>query len=69
MQASRHSPQYSLEALHAMPCGCVAAVYRTLPWEVEVVALEARGPHCWHQQHERGNVLGLGQPDPDRLSS
>ena len=37
-------------------------------WDVEVVALEARGPHCVHQKHEMGSVLGLGVADPDRLS-
>ena len=59
--------QYAFNSLHSLPCGCVAAVYRG-PWEVELVALEARGPHCLHQQHEMGTVLGLGINDPDRLS-
>jgi len=65
---ARHSPQYALDALHALPCGCVAAVYRTQPGEVELVALEARGPHCLYAQHQTGRVLGLGSPEPDRLS-
>lgn len=64
---AQHSPQYALETLHAMPCGCVAGVYRTRPWDVEVVALEARGPHCLFAQHETGHLLGLGAIDPDRL--
>lgn len=57
---ARQSPQYSLDALHALPCGCVAAVYLTSPLEVEVVSLEARGPHCLYRQHQAGRLLGLG---------
>ena len=65
---ARHSPQYALDALHALPCGCVAAVYKTHPWDVELVSLEARGPHCVYAQHQTGRLLGLGNPEPDRLS-
>jgi hypothetical protein len=64
---SSHTPQYALDTLHALPCGCVAAVYHTQPWDVEVVALEARGPHCLNTQHESGRVLGLAMSEPDRL--
>lgn len=66
--SSGSSAHYAFDSLHALPCGCVAAVYRTQPWEVEVVALEARGPHCVHQQHELGGVLGLGIGEFARLS-
>ena len=66
--AGRASTHYAFDSLHALPCGCVAALYRTHPWEVEVVAVEARGPHCVHQQHEIGTVLGLEMGEPDRLS-
>lgn len=55
--------QYSLDALHALPCGCVAGVYRARHSEVEVVAVEARGPHCFHRSHHAGRVIGLGSPD------
>ena len=65
---ARHAPQYALDALHALPCGCVAAVFRTSPLEFEVVSLEARGPHCLYAQHQTGRVLGLGAREPDRLS-
>jgi hypothetical protein len=58
---------YALDALHALPCGCVAAVYRTQPLDTEVVALEARGPHCLYASHETGRVLGLSTGDLDRL--
>ena len=64
----RQSPHYTLDALHALPCGCVAAVFRTSPVELEVVSLEARGPHCLHLQHQTGRVLGLATQEPDRLS-
>lgn len=65
---ARHSPQYSLDALHALPCGCVAAVYKTHPWDLELISLEARGPHCVDSQHQAGRLLGLGGKEPDRLS-
>lgn len=64
----RHTGHYALDALHALPCGCVAAVYRTPPFDTEVVALEARGPHCVYASHETGRVLGLSTTDEGRLS-
>jgi hypothetical protein len=65
---ARQSLHYTLDALHALPCGCVAAVYRTQPLDTEIVSLEARGPHCLYSQHEPGRVLGLTEADPNRLS-
>ncbi len=65
---ARQSLHYTLDALHALPCGCVAAVYRTQPLDTEILSLEARGPHCLHSQHVPGRVLGLNEPDPNRLS-
>ena len=65
---SRHSPHYALDALHALPCGCVAAVYKTQPWDLEVISLEARGPHCVYSQHQTGRLLALGGQEQDRLS-
>jgi hypothetical protein len=65
---ARQSPHYTLDALHALPCGCVAAVFRTQALDLEVVSLEARGPHCVYQQHQMGRVLGLRAPEADRLS-
>lgn len=64
---ARQTPQYVLDALHALPCGCVAAIYTT-PWDLEVVSLEARGPHCVHLQHGAGGTRGLGGQDSGRLS-
>lgn len=62
---ARQSLQYALDTLHALPCGCVAAVYHAMPLDVEVVAVEARGPHCIYAQHQMGRVLGLGRSDSD----
>jgi hypothetical protein len=59
IRARRTSP-YALNALQALPCGCVAAVYRTEPLAIQIVALEARGPHCIYAQHQTGRVLGVG---------
>ena len=68
-ERSGQTAQYAFDSFHSLPCGCVTAVYRTQPWDVEVVALEARGPHCTLQQHEMGTVLGLGVTASDRLIS
>jgi hypothetical protein len=64
----RQSPHYVLDGLHALPCGCVAAVYKTSPLDLEVVSLEARGPHCVFAQHQMGRVLGLAAPNEERMS-
>jgi hypothetical protein len=64
----RVSAYYAFDSLRALPCGCVAAIYRTHPWDVEVVALEARGPHCVYHEHELGAVVGLVSGESDRLS-
>ena len=47
------------EALQALPCGCVAASFRAMPWAVELVRLEAKGPHCFRLEHASGSVLSL----------
>jgi hypothetical protein len=53
---------FELEALEGLPCGCVAAAYRARPWDVAVVSLEAKGPHCILAGHANGQVLRLGDP-------
>lgn len=63
----RQSVPHTLDALHALPCGCVAAVYRTQPLDTEIVSLEVRGPHCLFVQHQAGRVLGLSTSEPERL--
>jgi hypothetical protein len=64
----RQTGTYTLDTLHALPCGCVAAVFRTQPLDTEIVSLEARGPHCMHTDHKTGRVLGLSTADEGRLS-
>ena len=51
---------FELEALEGLPCGCVTAAYRARPWDVAVVSLEAKGPHCILAGHTNGQVLRLG---------
>ncbi|HEY3427141.1 MAG TPA: hypothetical protein VGK83_00585, partial [Acidimicrobiia bacterium] len=53
---------FELEALEGLPCGCVAAAYRARPWDVAVVSLEAKGPHCILSGHTSGQILRLGDP-------
>ena len=53
---------FELEALEGLPCGCVAAAYRARPWDVAVVSLEAKGPHCILAGHASGQILRLGDP-------
>jgi hypothetical protein len=52
---------FELEALEGLPCGCVAAAYRARPWDVSVVSLEAKGPHCILAGHANGQILRLGE--------
>lgn len=54
------STQFELEALEGLPCGCVAAAYRARPWDVAVVSVEAKGPHCILTGHAMGQILRLG---------
>ena len=54
------STQFELEALEGLPCGCVAAAYRARPWDVAVVSVEAKGPHCILAGHAMGQILRLG---------
>jgi hypothetical protein len=54
---------FELEALEGLPCGCVAAAYRARPWEVAVVSIEAKGPHCILAGHTAGQILRLGDVD------
>jgi hypothetical protein len=58
--AKRTNALFELEALEGLPCGCVAAAYRARPWDVAVVSLEAKGPHCILHGHTQGQILRLG---------
>ena len=59
----RTATVFEFEALEGLPCGCVAAAYRARPWDVAVVSLEAKGPHCILAGHASGQVLRLGDPE------
>ena len=64
---ARQAPHFAFQTLHALPCGCVAAVYLALPLDSEVVSVEARGPHCLYFQHQVGRLLGLGSRNEDAV--
>ena len=51
---------FELEALEGLPCGCVAAAFRARPWDVAVVSLEAKGPHCISPAIPAVRSCGLG---------
>jgi len=58
--ATRTPALLELAALDGLPCGCVAAAYRAKPWDLAVVSIEAKGPHCPNGLHLQGRVLELG---------
>ena len=49
-----------LMELDGLPCGCVVAAFRARPWDLAVVSVEAKGPHCNHVEHAQGRLLELG---------
>lgn len=51
---------FELEALEGLPCGCVTVTYRARSWDLAVVSLEAKGPHCTLAGHTVGEILQLG---------
>ena len=59
-KAGRTPTLLELVALDNLPCGCVAAAYRAKPWDLAVVSIEAKGPHCLNHVHLQGRVLELG---------
>jgi len=58
--ATRTPVMLELVALDSLPCGCVAAAFRAAPWDLAVVSIEAKGPHCPNRGHDQGRVLELG---------
>lgn len=62
--AARQSPapitaQFEFEAFKPLPCGCVAAVHRTLDPGLSVVSLEAKGTYCGMTEHVVGRVAAV----------
>ena len=52
---------FQLEALEALPCGCVASAYRARSLDVVFVSLEAKGPYCLAPSHIAGQTLRLAE--------
>ena len=52
-----------LEALEGLPCGWWLRRIGARPWDVSVVSLEAKGPHCILAGHASGQILRLGDPE------
>ncbi len=59
---ARPARLFELEALEGLPCGCVTVTYRARSWDLAVVSLEAKGPHCTLAGHTVGEILQLGDP-------
>lgn len=53
---------FELLTLAALPCGCIAADYRASSIDVDLIALEAKGPHCTMSEHHAGHVLSIDEP-------
>ncbi len=51
---------FEFDSLEALPCGCVAARFRVLPWYGHVVRLEAKGPYCPFDLHHDNAIVGIG---------
>lgn len=50
---------FQFSHLEALPCGCVAADYVAHTLSLDVLALEAKGPHCTVGHHTDGSLLAL----------
>lgn len=50
---------FEFEAFKPLPCGCVAALHRTLDPGVSVVSLEAKGPYCGEETHRAGRATAV----------
>ena len=60
-----NTAQFEFEAFKALPCGCVAAVHRTLDPGLAVVSLEAKGTYCGLMEH----VMGRSTAVPSAVTS
>ena len=59
------TPQFEFEAFKPLPCGCVAAVQRTLDPGLSVVSLEAKGAYC----AVTGHIIGRATAVPSSVTS
>ena len=51
--------QFEFEAFKALPCGCVAALHRTMDPGLSVVSLEAKGTYCGLMDHVMGRSTAV----------
>ena len=51
--------QFEFEAFKPLPCGCVAAMHRTLDPGLSIVSLEAKGTYCSLMEHVMGRVTAV----------
>lgn len=51
--------QFQFEAFKPLPCGCVAAMHRTLDPGLNVVSLEAKGAYCDLMDHVVGRTTAV----------
>ena len=56
---TRLNEQFEFEAFKPLPCGCVAAVHRTLDPGLSVVSLEAKGTYCGLMDHVMGRATAV----------
>jgi hypothetical protein len=60
--------QFEFEAFKPLPCGCVAAVHRTLDPGLNVVSLEAKGTYCGLIEHTVGRLTAIPAAVSDDIS-
>jgi hypothetical protein len=61
----RPAAAFEFEALEGLPCGCVAVAYRARVWDVTMISLEAKGPHCVFPGHRAGQVIHFGETEDE----
>ena len=51
--------QFEFQAFKPLPCGCVAAMHRTIDPGLNVVSLEAKGTYCAEHRHVVGRLTAV----------
>ena len=59
--------QFEFEAFKALPCGCVAALHRTIDPGLSVVSLEAKGTYCGAMEHVMGRATAVPSKVTDEI--
>jgi hypothetical protein len=54
-----NTAHFEFEAFKPLPCGCVAAVHRTLDPGLSVISLEAKGAYCGLMEHVMGRATAV----------